>query len=434
MRIGFLQATNAIDVHWWPNLAFGSLKSYLHKCFGDSVIMERAHPGNLHEYDIAALSCITQDYNIAKQIAHEVKQKNPKSITVLGGSHVTWLPQTLTRDFDFGVIGEGEQTFVEFVDYIKSARRPEQLFTIPGLVFWHDGGLLCAPARQFIEPLDSIPPPIRDNPGETQYYMFTSRGCPYKCTFCSSSAFWKKTRFHSADYVVAEIERCVRMGATHIPMMDDLFVANRKRFVEILEKLKRTDLHKKFNFNFMVQVRANLVDDELCYLMKEFPVTGAHFGAESATDRILGLMGKGVTASKNQEALDILYSHGIAANPSFIVGWPTETEDEIRATLDFVIKNGRDGKMNIFSGVNILTPFPGTKVWDDAVKDGTIDLNNFNFDRLGIFASYMTSNYRSFDEWIETRRQYNSLYLNEKTVPQERLYEILREHDKNIRR
>ena len=79
MRIGFLQATNVIDVHWWPNLAFGSLKAYLHKHFGDSITMERAHPGNLHEYDISALSCITQDYNIAKQIAYAVKQRNPKA-------------------------------------------------------------------------------------------------------------------------------------------------------------------------------------------------------------------------------------------------------------------------------------------------------------------------------------------------------------------
>ena len=267
MRIGFLQATNEVDVHWWPGLAYGSLKSYLLMHSDKSVTMERANPGNLHEYDIAAISCTTQDYNIAKKIANDIKQKNPGIVVILGGSHVTWLPQTLTIDFDFGVIGEGEQTLVELVDYIKSGRKSEQLFTINGVVFHWDGGMMAAPPRELIEPLDNIPPPIRDNPGETMYYMFTSRGCPYRCAFCSSSAFWKKTRFHSADYVVTEIERCVRMGATHIPMMDDLFVANRKRFVEILEKLKRTDLHKKFNFNFMVQVRANLVDDELCYLL-----------------------------------------------------------------------------------------------------------------------------------------------------------------------
>jgi radical SAM superfamily enzyme YgiQ (UPF0313 family) len=393
--------------------------------------MERANAENLHNYDIAALSCTTQDYNIAKRIARTIKQKNTNTIVVLGGSHITWLPQTMTRDFDFGVLGEGEQTFVELAEYVNSGCKVEKLFTINGLIFHWDGGIMASPPRALIEPLDNIPPPIRDNPGETMYHMFTSRGCPYKCAFCSSTAFWKKTRFHSADYVVAEIERCVRMGATHIPMMDDLFVANRKRFIEIVEKLKRTDLHKKFNFDFMLQVRANLVDDELCKLMKEFNVRAAHFGAESASDRILNLMGKGVTVAKNQEALDIMHSHGITANLSFIVGWPTETEDELRATFNFIVKNGREGKMNIFSGINVLTPLPGTKVWDDAVKAGIINLDNFDWDRLSIFSPHLTEG--GFDAWVDSRRQYNSLYLNEAEVPQEKLYDIIREHDRVIR-
>jgi len=434
IKIGFFQATNAADIHWWPNLAFGSLKAYLHKYLGDSIVMERANPGNLHEYDIAAISFISQDYNIAKNIIKNVKQRNPKAITIAGGSHVTWLPGTLTPDFDFGVIGEGEQTFLEFVKYVMNGQKIEELFTICGLVFWRDGGLLCAPPRALIEPIDNIPPPVRDNPGETMYYMFTSRGCPYKCTFCSSTAFWKKTRFHSADYVVAEIERCIKMGARHIPIMDDLFCANRKRFAEILEKLKRTNLREQFNVNFMALARANLIDDELCKMLKEFPTTGAFFGAESASDRILNLMNKGVTAAKNQEALDILHFHGIQANPSFIVGWPTETEEEIKTTLNFVIKNGRAGKMNIFSGVNVLTPFPGTKVWDDAIKTGKINLNNFNWDSLGIFASYMHSSYGNFDEWVADRKKHSSIYLNEETVPEDRFYELLRKFNDEIRK
>jgi len=216
-------------------------------------------------------------------------------------------------------------------------------------------------------------------------------------------------------------------------MMDDLFVADRKRFIEIIEKLNQRDLHSKFNFNFMVQVRANLIDDELCQLLKTFDAPAGHFGIECASDRILNLMGKrGVTVAKNQAALDTLYAHGIQANPSFIIGFPSETEEEMKATLDFIINNGRAGKMNIWSGINILTPFPGTKVWDDAVRDGKINIDNFDWSRLGVWSSYTQQNCGSFDDWVNVRRKNNSIYLNEETVPQERLYELLREHNDNI--
>jgi radical SAM superfamily enzyme YgiQ (UPF0313 family) len=224
------------------------------------------------------------------------------------------------------------------------------------------------------------------------------------------------------------------MGATHVPMMDDLFVADKKRFIDILEKIDKRELRKQFNFDFMVQVRANLVDDEMCRLLKAFPVRGGHFGIESGSNRILKLIGKGITVEKNQAALDLLHSYGIPGMPSFIIGYPSETEEEMKATLDFIIRNGRAGKMNIWSGINILTPFPGTKVWDDAVQQGKIDVGNFDWSRLGAWSSYTQQNFRSFDDWVVARRQNNSIYLNEDVVPQERLYELLKEHDNEVRK
>ncbi len=426
MRIGFVHVTNQYDVHWWPSLAFGSLKAYLHKYLGDSVEMHRVNLQDLHKYDIVAISSTTQDYNQAKRIAANVKQQNPKAVTVLGGSHVTWLPQTLSSDFDFGVIGEGEQTFLELVNYVANGKKEQDLFTINGVIFHHEGDLIAAPPRALIEPLDNIPFAFREL--ASQPHLFTSRGCPYKCNFCSSSAFWKTTRFHSADYVVSELEYLIGLGAYDIPVQDDLFIVNMKRFTDIIEKVKSKGLDKKFACG--IAVRANLVNDDLCNVLKDFrpPLKEVHFGAESASDRILKLMGKNVTAAKNQEALDKLHAIGMPAGCSFVVGWPSETEDELRQTCEFVQRNIREGKLNADASLNILTPFPGTAVWNNAVNDGTIDLNTFNWDRLSIFAAYQTSNAGSFDAWINLRRQNNSLYLNENFVPQERLYEILREH------
>jgi radical SAM superfamily enzyme YgiQ (UPF0313 family) len=433
MRIGFVNIVNPSDVQWFPSLAFGSLKAYLHRHFGDAVVMERSDPWELYKYDVAAISCLSQNYNIAQSLARHAKTNNPNVVVVLGGTHITCVPETMTQDFDFGVIGEGEQTFVELIEYLMSGRKEEKLFTINGLALWYNGGLLFAPSRALIDPIDSLPMPFREP--ISQQYLFTSRGCPYKCTFCSSSAFWKTTRFHSAKWVADEIQHLMGMGYSHLPFLDDLFVVNRKRFIETIEEIKRRHLDAA-GFTTSFSVRANLVDDELCALIKGFPsVKSTFFGIESGSDRILKLMGKNVTVAKNQEALDRLFEIGLPPSVSLIVGWPSETEEEIRATCSFVQKNVKEKKVRWDNPIAILTPLPNTPVWDDAVKAGLLpsDLRDFNWGRLGPFGGYTASQLSGIEEWIYMRRQNGSLYINEDTVPQERLYDILREHDAKVR-
>jgi radical SAM superfamily enzyme YgiQ (UPF0313 family) len=433
MKIGFIQITCEYDAQWLPSLAFGSLKAYLHTYLGVPAEMIRVEANKLHECDIAAISTTSQDYGDAMIVARNIKRLNPNTVTVLGGHHVTCLPTTLTRDFDFGVIGEGEQTFLELVRYVMNGKKEEDLFKIPGIVFWRDGGLLFAPPQPLIDPLDRLPFPFRE--AAPKPHLFTTRGCPYKCTFCSSSFFWKKTRFHSADYVVNEIEALIGMGADDIPIWDDLFIVDRRRFIDIMTKLRERGLDKRFYIT-SVTVRANLVDDELCHILSEFnpPIVATHFGAESGSDRILKLMGKNTTVAKNQEALDRLKSIGMPTGCTFIVGWPTETEEELLATLNFFETNMKAGKIFIDSTLNILTPLPGTPVWNDAVKAGKIDINTLDWNRLRIWASYTASMhyFPNFDSWVAERRKNNSVYLNEEYVPQERLFEILREHHRMI--
>jgi len=227
------------------------------------------------------------------------------------------------------------------------------------------------------------------------------------------------------------------MGATDIPVWDDLFLVDRKRFLEVMRKLREKGLDKKFIIGG-ITIRANLVDDELCNILKEFspPIRATHFGAESGSDRLLQLMGKNTTVAKNQEALDRLKSMGIQNGCTFIVGWPTETEEELLATLRFFETNMKTGKIFIDSAINILTPLPGTSVWNDAVKAGKIDVDTLDWNRLKIWASYTASPhcFPNFDSWVAERRKNNSIYLNEEYVPQERLFEILREHHRMIDR
>jgi radical SAM superfamily enzyme YgiQ (UPF0313 family) len=165
-------------------------------------------------------------------------------------------------------------------------------------------------------------------------------------------------------------------------------------------------------------------------MIKELNVGFICFGVESGTDRILGLMGKGITVEQNQRALDNSYSAGLPCAGSFIVGWPSETEEEVRETYEFLLRNVRENKLGASAPINILTPMPGTPVWDTAVASGDINLANFDWKRLGIFASYRNSKVKTFEEWINFRNRNNSIYLNEKTLPQQRLYQIMAEYEK----
>ena len=174
------------------------------------------------------------------------------------------------------------------------------------------------------------------------------RGCPYKCTFCSSSKFWKRARFFSAKYVVNEIEHVIeRYKVKDIMLWDDLFIANKKRLREIAALIKERRIDEKISFS--CSVRANLVNDELCTLLKDMNVTGVTMGLESGTDRILKYLKQGnVTVGDNTSAIQTCKKYGFDVGGSFIIGSPTETREEVLTTLNF-IKTSKLDRGDIYS-------------------------------------------------------------------------------------
>lgn len=415
-------------MNWYPTLSYGYLKSYMKQRIGDQAVIRRAVSiDDFKDSDILAISSTSQDYGVAQKIAIAAKKDNPNIITVLGGHHVSYLPESMSEDFDIGVLGEGEETFSVLVRALVNG---SDIGQIPGLAFHHEGRVIVTPPRRHIDPIDLIPMPERDYYGNV--YLMSSRGCPYNCSFCTSKVFWGNTRFFSALYVVAEIEHLVaNMGdRPFINIYDDLFVADRKRFGEIIRLLEDKGLTDTVSFGF--SVRANMVDDDLCGLIRRFRSVGVCFGAESGSDRVLKLMNKGSTVAINQRALDLLHKHRISTACSFIVGWPTETEEEVRSTYEFVSRNAAQGKHPPEAIINILMPMPGTPMWEYAVQVGIIPRQGFDWNRLGIFASYRHSTAKSFDDWVCSRRENNSVYMNEHVLPQERLYEIMAEYEQKV--
>ena len=434
LNIGFIQAKNKFDVHYLRPLAYGYLKSYLgEKTDIPFRIKYFETIEAIENCDVIGISSTSQDFDEAKNIARTVKEKQKDIITVLGGHHITCLPQTLSHEFDIGVMGEGEQTFLELIQHLSANNlklNKDDLIKINGIVYKKDDKIITSPSRDFLDPLDSLPFPYRDEDIST--YLLTSRGCPYKCLFCGSSAFWKKTRFFSADYVIMEIEHLIKRFPLlkRIFIWDDLFVADKKRLKEIVRLIVEKGIDQKLGFD--LAVRADLVSDELCNLLKKMNAVGLSFGVESGSDRILKYLRKDVSKETNQRAIDIIHKYGFTLGCSFIVGCPTETEKEVRSTYELALKNILDNKINVISAINILNPIPGTKLWDDAVSSGLIDIENMDWKRLSVFASYRNSAFEKFHDWVQFRRNNNSIYLNENTLPQERLYEIMYEYEDMI--
>lgn len=329
--------------------------------------------------DIVGISSVTQNYGIAKEIAHMCK--NESYLVVMGGRHITALPKSLDYYMDIGVIGEGEETMREIVNLIeKDGLDREKLKNINGIVYRDSNGLInLTPSRQLFPILDDIPYPDRDLLGlDNRITMITSRGCPYKCIFCSSTSMWPNVRYFSAKYVVGEIKLLYEKYKSHfIDIWDDLFIANEQRLREIIALLKQEGLLGKIEFCFAV--RANLINEKIVHLLKEMNVVMATMGLESMSEPVLYYLKANVLVEQNEKAVEMLNRFGIKAGASFIVGSPQETEDDILRTLNFV--KGRRLERAI---TYLLTPLPGTSVWEYAKIKGLVsddmDWNKLNVD------------------------------------------------------
>lgn len=305
---------------------------------------------------------MTQNYNRA--IGYAKIAKRYELPVIIGGVHISALPSTLTSDMDVGVIGEGEETIIDLFNLFeeKGHFHKHELENINGVVFRRNDELIVTKKRKPILPLDKILMPARDLFAINEStYMFTSRGCPYRCTFCASSRLWGKVRFFSAKYVVNEIEHLIKKyNIKEIGFWDDLFIVDKKRVKQILDLLKKKDILGKVTFS--CTARSNLVDDELARLLQQMNIESVGMGIESGCPAILEyLKGRNISVTDHINALKILRNYGIKPHVSFIIGSPKESREDILQTLRF-IKENRITSFDIY----VLTPFPGTPVWDYA--------------------------------------------------------------------
>jgi radical SAM superfamily enzyme YgiQ (UPF0313 family) len=377
-------------------LGLASISSYLKKYGGDIVVSfldancQDIYREFIPVFDVVAITAVTQDIRRATAFAEHVKSVNPNSIVILGGVHITTY-RVLPEPFDLGVIGEGEETVLE----IMQAEDPiGNRYIIKGICYRIGDKTYFTEPRPLIEPLDRIPIPDRDiaymdyycQPRQIIPYhsgisltMLSSRGCPNSCVFCSTKIHWQKFRAFSAERVIEEIELLVnKYHAEIIHIFDDLFIADKRRFIRIHDMILERGIEKKVKF--MCLVRSDLLDDKIMQMLKAMNVVVIGIGMESGNPKTLQYLKRNTTTiEKNREAIELANKYGIPIMGSFMIGNPDETEEELLQTLAF-IKEYRASPY-LAPLTYIATAFPGTEFWKYAKAKGLPDdFNNMIMD------------------------------------------------------
>lgn len=328
--------------------------------------------------DILGLSAVHREIVPATQTAKKIKKLMPETTVVIGGPGVTSGLNLIEKipEFDFAVLGEGE---VSFPNLVKATAAGENCNKIPGVYFRDKNLMLKGADPNPIENLDALPFPAWHLLGMNRYHkvprhgyisrfkeyysVLSSRGCPYQCTFCQNT-FGRKFRYRSAQNVIDEVYRLVKkynIREIHFP--DDCFNLKKSRAIEIFQGINRRGL--KIAITFPSGLRGDLLDREVLQAAKKAGVYKIPFGVETASPRLQKMLKKNVDLPKIRKAIRIAADLGIIAQGFFMLGFPTETEDEIRTTVDFASKS----RLHLAS-FNFVNAFPGTELFDQAKELG----------------------------------------------------------------
>lgn len=289
----------------------------------------------------ATTPAIYEAYNVAK-IAKTI---NPDITTIIGGAHATFMAREVLEEcpyLDIVVRGEGEETIQEVLHILE---KKKDLSKISGITYRQNGKIIETEDRPLIKDLDTIPFPSYDllpkleSNGVKYGVMMTSRGCPFKCTFCSSSLLGQKRwRGRSADNVVEEIQFLESRGIKEIEFLDDTFTLNSQRVIDICDRIKE----EKIDLSWSCSSRVNTIDKEMAEKMKEVRCHTIFFGVESGTDWVMKILD--ISTEKLKEMFTRAYLK-FYLRPSKIL-------EQLKAKRFFIIKNAVSSAIDYLRSLN----------------------------------------------------------------------------------
>lgn len=353
--------------------------------------------------DLVGITAMTTKIASAMKIAELVKECNSASYVVMGGPHPTITPDDVLGSgvVDFVCRNEGEAAFLELVNTLsagvgsresgsletaggatvnisssESAPSNRQssivnLQSVKGISYKAMGNVVHNEASDFIGDLDSIPYPARNSLMNIRKYnsedigmLLTSRGCPYKCSYCYHPFGGNAVKYRSIDNILGEIEDVRSVyGSYQFSIKDDSFTVKRSHVVNFCDAL----LRNRIKINWDCTTRVNLVDEDLLRLMKEAGCNVIKVGVESGSKRILEDTNKGITQEQIIKAAKLFNKLGIFWTGYFMIGLPQETKEDMLQTYEFM--NEIDP---FYAGLGVYNPFPETELFNLGVKMGIL--------------------------------------------------------------
>jgi len=363
-------ASVAREIGWKPKIIDGLAEEPTQRQIAE--IVKRFSP------DVVGLTATTATVLDAYEVARIVKETSPETLVMIGGPHATFMAEEVLREcphIDLVVRGEGEITLKEILERIEKGR---EFYDVAGITYRKGELVKENPPRPLISNLDDLPYPAYDLLPMEKYVVegirfaaiMTSRGCPYNCIFCSSSLqFGKKWRAHSVKRVIDELKLLVeKFKVKEIEFLDDTFTLNMKRAIEIAKNIVK----EKLDISWSASSRVNTFNREVGEAIHRAGAHTVYFGIESGSERTLKFIGKGISKRQAIDAVKAAKDSKLNALGSFIIGFPYETEEEIRETIRFANKVGVD-----LAQFTVATPYPGTRLWQIAVENNLLLTRNW---------------------------------------------------------
>lgn len=343
--------------------------------------------------DLLGISTIfSSQFPFVREIAKRARRSDPDLFIVSGGTYPSFLPEHCLKssDLDAVVIGEGELPLQALIERINSGKNLDE---IPAAAVKNGQRVSVHSRRELIEDLDQLPFPARDLFPVEKYFevnlpmqavsrsrrnlsLATSRGCPYRCRFCSSTIHWgSRLRVRSLERVLEEIaflKDHYRIG--ELKFEDDNLTFNEQRAKSLFRGMIERGLQLPWNTPNGIAVRH--LDDEMLSLMKESGCYELTLAVESGDpDTLKRIIHKPLDLDEARAAAKRIKAHGIETAGYFIIGFPGETRAQVENTLRFALELRLD-RIYIF----MFTPLPGTPLAEEAVKQGLVR-EGFDFEK-----------------------------------------------------
>lgn len=330
--------------------------------------------------DIIGLGGLSGEYfDLARMVSY-ARAIKPEITIVMGGGIVTADSETTMLaipEVDYGIIGEGELTMVELVEALTNKKN---INDVDGLIFRDSKGSLIRTAnRKEIGNLDLLPFPdyegfnysdyLKKNPDMSdegkcysQVSIIGGRSCKFNCTFCFHPS-GTRYRQRSLDSIFKEIDWLTQhYNISYIALREELFATDNERVREFCKRIE------KYDFDWSIQLRIDNVNQELVDMLKNTRCRYIFVGVESAVDKILKSMHKGITVKQIEKALEMLNLAGLNSRSGVIMGDTMETVETANETIEWFLKNNERYRMFL----DMIIAFPGSIIYNRACREGII--------------------------------------------------------------